>query len=89
MIEPVVLMPKAKYMHGGKGQLGYKPPSGGGDSTKHRVSYHKASDKEKARISASQVKMARVHFGRSCAKSRFMPYEEVEAFLEKQCGDVH
>lgn len=75
---------KHKYSIGGKAQTGFKPPSGGGDSARHRPNYTKATDAQKKRISEAQVKMARVHFGPSCNKSRFMPYAAVQAFLENK-----
>lgn len=75
---------KKKYSIGGKAQTGFKPPSGGGNSVRHRPNYTKATDVQKRVISAAQVKMARVHFGPSCNKFRFMPYTEVQAFLENK-----
>lgn len=73
---------KKKYLIGGKAQRGFKVPSGGGNSVRHRPNYTKATDAQKRVISAGQVKMARVHFGPTCNKHIFMPYSEVESFLE-------
>ncbi len=47
---------KAKYRKGGKGQQGYKPNAGNGDSTKRRPNYKKANDAQRKEIQARQPK---------------------------------
>lgn len=46
---------KTKYLRGGKGQQGYKPPAGGGNGNKKRIK-NKASEKMRKLIQASQPK---------------------------------
>lgn len=47
---------KAKYRRGGKGQLGFKPPSGGGNNSPKRPNYKKANDAQRKAIQARQPK---------------------------------
>lgn len=56
---------KLKYRIGGKAQKGYKVPSGGGDSTKKRPHYHKASDAQKKIINSKQPKMIKIVNGQT------------------------
>jgi hypothetical protein len=53
---PVIMKLKDKYTKGGKGQLGFKPPAGGGNSTKKRANKHKASEAQRKAILLTQRK---------------------------------
>ena len=59
---------KRKYTKVGKGQVGYRPSGGGGDSTKRRPNYKKCSDKQKMEIRALQPKMIMVMDARGKTK---------------------
>lgn len=52
---PVQVKLKTKYTIGGKGQMGYKPPAGGGNNAVKRIKV-KASEKMRKLIQASQPK---------------------------------